>query len=174
MYEYGILIDVSHMDQAAIDETFAMLAALDNEHGARPTTIRDRDAHGHRFGEQAYMLSPATIERIAERDGVIGLILAQHQLNETPASPTRRRGRNAAPVRGTSTRSAARRATPTPTSPSAPTSTASSSRRSPGSSPSPTSVLEAPLERCLRRAEAAAILSGNAMRVVRRILARRG
>lgn len=32
--------------------------------------------------EQEYMLSPETIERIARRDGVIGLILARRQLHE--------------------------------------------------------------------------------------------
>jgi microsomal dipeptidase-like Zn-dependent dipeptidase len=37
---------------------------------------------GVRFGGQQYMLAPATVERIAARDGVVGLILAQHQLND--------------------------------------------------------------------------------------------
>lgn len=83
MYERGILIDLSHMDERAIDATFAMLAALDREHGADPADHPVVVTHaGYRFGEQEYMLSPATIERVAERDGVIGLIFAQHQLNE--------------------------------------------------------------------------------------------
>jgi microsomal dipeptidase-like Zn-dependent dipeptidase len=37
---------------------------------------------GYRFHRLSYMLGPETIGRIAERDGVIGLILAQHQLND--------------------------------------------------------------------------------------------
>jgi microsomal dipeptidase-like Zn-dependent dipeptidase len=37
---------------------------------------------GYRFGKQEYMLAPETIRRIARRDGVIGLILARHQLND--------------------------------------------------------------------------------------------
>jgi membrane dipeptidase len=83
MYEHEILIDLSHMDERAIDATFAMLAALDKEHGADPTDHPVVATHaGYRFGEQEYMLSPRTIKRIAERDGVIGLILARHQLNE--------------------------------------------------------------------------------------------
>ena len=83
MYEHEILIDLSHMDERAIDATFAMLAALDKEHGAEPADHPVVATHaGYRFGEQEYMLSPRTIERIAERDGVIGLILARHQLNE--------------------------------------------------------------------------------------------
>jgi len=83
MYEHEILIDLSHMDERAIDATFAMLEALDKEHGADPTDHPVVATHtGYRFGEQEYMLSPRTIERIAKRDGVIGLILAQHQLND--------------------------------------------------------------------------------------------
>lgn len=83
MYEHEILIDLSHMDEQAIDATFAMLAALDKEHGADPADHPVVATHaGYRFGEQEYMLSPGTIKRIAERDGVIGLILARHQLND--------------------------------------------------------------------------------------------
>ena len=37
---------------------------------------------GYRFGKQAYMLDPATIKEIARRDGVVGLILARHQLQD--------------------------------------------------------------------------------------------
>jgi microsomal dipeptidase-like Zn-dependent dipeptidase len=33
----------------------------------------------HRFGRQDYNLTARTIERIAARDGVVGLILAEHQ-----------------------------------------------------------------------------------------------
>ena len=35
-----------------------------------------------RFGDQRYNLTPETIRRIADRGGVIGLIFAQHQINE--------------------------------------------------------------------------------------------
>lgn len=83
MYEHGILIDLSHMDEAAIDATLAMLEALDRESGAAPSDHPVLATHaGYRFGEQEYMLSPRTISRIAARDGVIGLILARHQLND--------------------------------------------------------------------------------------------
>jgi microsomal dipeptidase-like Zn-dependent dipeptidase len=37
---------------------------------------------GYRFGTQEYMLDARTIERMAERRGVVGLIMAQHQLND--------------------------------------------------------------------------------------------
>ena len=37
---------------------------------------------GYRFGEQSYMLDADTVRAVAERDGVVGLIMAQHQLND--------------------------------------------------------------------------------------------
>ena len=37
---------------------------------------------GYRFGAQEYMLTDGIISRIAARDGVVGLILAQHQIND--------------------------------------------------------------------------------------------
>ena len=37
---------------------------------------------GYRFGSQHYNLDDRTLARVAARDGVVGLILAQHQLND--------------------------------------------------------------------------------------------
>lgn len=81
MFKHRILIDVSHMSQRALDDTFALLAQLDDGDDPRKYPVIASHA-GYRFGEQAYMLGPDTIRAIAARDGVIGLILAQHQLNE--------------------------------------------------------------------------------------------
>ena len=83
MYRERILIDVSHMRQDALDATFRLLAELDAEHGADPTGFPVIASHSaFRCGKQAYNLSAETVRRIAARDGVIGLILAQHQLND--------------------------------------------------------------------------------------------
>ena len=83
MYRERVLIDVSHMRQDALDATFRLLAELDAEHGADPTGFPVIASHSaFRCGKQAYNLSAETVRRIAERDGVIGLILAQHQLND--------------------------------------------------------------------------------------------
>lgn len=83
MYEHRVLIDLSHMRQEALDDTFALLAALDEEYGADPRDFPVIASHaGYRFRRLSYMLDPQTIRRIAERDGVVGLILAQHQLND--------------------------------------------------------------------------------------------
>jgi microsomal dipeptidase-like Zn-dependent dipeptidase len=83
MYEERMLIDVSHMSERALDDTFRLLGELDEEHGAHPTEHPVVATHaGYRLGSQEYMLSPATVHRIAARGGVVGLILARHQLCE--------------------------------------------------------------------------------------------
>jgi microsomal dipeptidase-like Zn-dependent dipeptidase len=81
MYEQRMLIDLSHMSERALRDTFDLLDELDA--GRDPTEHPVVATHaGYRFGKQEYMLSPETIEAIARRGGVIGLIFAQHQLNE--------------------------------------------------------------------------------------------
>jgi microsomal dipeptidase-like Zn-dependent dipeptidase len=83
MYEERILIDVSHMSEKALDATFDLLEELDEKPGGNAAEHPVIATHGgYRFGSQEYMLSPRTIRRIAARGGVIGLILARHQLNE--------------------------------------------------------------------------------------------
>lgn len=83
MYEQRMLIDVSHMSERSLDDTFRLLGILDAESGADPTDHPVVATHaGYRLGSQEYMLSPATIRRIAARGGVVGLILARHQLCE--------------------------------------------------------------------------------------------
>jgi microsomal dipeptidase-like Zn-dependent dipeptidase len=83
MYDRRVLIDVSHMRADALDETFALLDRLDAETGAQPERFPVIASHsGFRFGKQAYMLDRPAIERIAQRDGVVGLILARHQLQD--------------------------------------------------------------------------------------------
>lgn len=81
MYEQRILIDVSHMRAGALTETFALLDELDARNGTNPREYPVIASHaGYRFGDQSYMLDEPTIRAIAARDGVIGLILARHQL----------------------------------------------------------------------------------------------
>ena len=81
MYEQRMLIDLSHMSGQALEDTFALLDQLDRESGSDPGDHPVIATHGgFRFGTQEYMLAPETIRRIAARDGVIGLIMAQHQL----------------------------------------------------------------------------------------------
>jgi microsomal dipeptidase-like Zn-dependent dipeptidase len=71
-----VMLDLSHMRQDALDETFALLDALDPDR-AQPVLASHA---GFRFGEQEYMLDEPTILQVKRRNGVVGLILAQHQL----------------------------------------------------------------------------------------------
>jgi microsomal dipeptidase-like Zn-dependent dipeptidase len=87
MYKHRVLIDISHMRQDAIDETFALVEQLDKETGADPTDYPVIASHiGVRSAvdqTQSYNISADTIRRIKGRGGVIGLIMAQHQLGTT-------------------------------------------------------------------------------------------
>lgn len=80
MYEHKVLIDIAHMDRDALADTFGLLDRLDG-HSADPADYPVIASHnGIRFKDQEYMLSRDTIETIAARGGVVGLILARHQL----------------------------------------------------------------------------------------------
>ena len=87
MHRRRVLIDLSHMSERSLGDTFDLLDELDP---GRTTPVFATHA-GYRFGTQEYMLATPTIERIKERDGVVGLIFAQHQLYdglvEGPQSP---------------------------------------------------------------------------------------
>ena len=83
LYRERMLIDFSHMRPDSVEETFALLDRLDRESGAAPADHPVISSHaGYRFGPQVYNHDEATVRRIAARGGVIGLILAQHQLND--------------------------------------------------------------------------------------------
>jgi microsomal dipeptidase-like Zn-dependent dipeptidase len=87
MVDQRVLIDVSHMSQRSLDDTFALLDRLDPQ-----KTVPVLATHaGFRFGTQEYMLSRDTVERIAGRGGVVGLIFAQHQLDDGIPTPMVRR-----------------------------------------------------------------------------------
>jgi microsomal dipeptidase-like Zn-dependent dipeptidase len=79
-----ILIDLSHMDPGGIEEVFAL---LDNELDPRKEFPVFSTHTGFRFGKQEYMCDRGIVEKIAERDGVVGLIMAQHQLNDGLRKP---------------------------------------------------------------------------------------
>jgi microsomal dipeptidase-like Zn-dependent dipeptidase len=76
MVRRRVMVDVAHMSERALADTFALLDELDPQR--RVPVLASHG--GYRFGTQAYQLAPETIARIAERDGVVGLIFAQHQI----------------------------------------------------------------------------------------------
>ena len=83
MYRERMLVDVAHMRPDSLEQTFALLDRLDRETGATPADHPVIASHsGYRFGGQVYLLDEAAVRKVAERDGVIGLIFAQHQLND--------------------------------------------------------------------------------------------
>lgn len=73
-----IIIDLSHMDPGGIRETIALLDEVDPE--AKMPVISTHS--GYRFGKQEYMCDEETLLQIKRRKGVVGLIMAQHQLND--------------------------------------------------------------------------------------------
>jgi microsomal dipeptidase-like Zn-dependent dipeptidase len=76
MAHHRVLVDLSHMRSDSVAETMALLDEADPE---RSLPVVSTHA-GFRFGKQVYMHDEATVEAIAARDGVIGLITAEHQL----------------------------------------------------------------------------------------------
>jgi membrane dipeptidase len=79
MVRHRVLIDVSHMREDAIAETFRL---LDDELDPECAVPVISTHAGYRFGKQRYMHDDKTVLQIKRRDGVIGLIMAQHQLND--------------------------------------------------------------------------------------------
>jgi microsomal dipeptidase-like Zn-dependent dipeptidase len=78
LVENRILIDLSHMDPPGIQETFALLDEIDPD-SAMPVISTHA---GYRFGKQQYMCDEETLLQIKRRKGVVGLIMAQHQLQD--------------------------------------------------------------------------------------------
>ncbi len=78
MVREGVLIDLSHMSALALSDTFELLDRLDPD--GRVPVFATHSAF--RFGRQEYGVDEQTLRRIAGRDGVVGLIFAQHQLND--------------------------------------------------------------------------------------------
>jgi membrane dipeptidase len=84
MLREGVLVDLSHMSGRSLADTFELLEALDPEK-TRPVVA----SHAcFRFGTQEYGVDEPTLRRVAERGGVVGLILAQHQLRDGVPGPS--------------------------------------------------------------------------------------
>ncbi len=87
MYQHKILIDISHMSERAVTETFELVERIEGDSAKTDypiiaTHVGMRSA-GPFARAQEYNLSDDTALKIAERGGVIGLISAQHQLGDT-------------------------------------------------------------------------------------------
>ena len=73
MVAEGVLVDVTHMSARSLDDTFELLDELDP--GRSVPVLASHAAY--RFGRLSYNLDDGTIERIAERGGVVGLIASR-------------------------------------------------------------------------------------------------
>jgi microsomal dipeptidase-like Zn-dependent dipeptidase len=82
MVREGVIVDLSHMSGRSLADTFALLDELDPDR-----TLPVLASHAcFRFGSQEYGVDEPTLRRVAERRGVVGLIMAQHQLRDGVAN----------------------------------------------------------------------------------------
>jgi microsomal dipeptidase-like Zn-dependent dipeptidase len=84
-----VMVDVSHMSERALDDTFALLDELDPAREAPVLATHAACRHGPHALE--YNLSEGTVRRIAARRGLIGLISGDHIV--TDGYFQRRRGK---------------------------------------------------------------------------------
>jgi microsomal dipeptidase-like Zn-dependent dipeptidase len=82
MADGAVVADISHMSERALTETFELLDDVDPDRRL-PVIATHVGARSAGPDDQQYNLTPASMRSIAQRDGVIGLILAQHQLGKT-------------------------------------------------------------------------------------------
>jgi membrane dipeptidase len=85
MIEHGILVDISHMSEAATADT---LALLDEHDPARRVPVLATHV-ACRFGNLQYNLGNETIARVKERNGVLGLIVCRHFIADGLRKPRR-------------------------------------------------------------------------------------
>ena len=76
MIEHGILVDITHMSQAAVEETMTLM----DRHG-QTTGVPVIATHtACRFGGLEYSFPDETLRRVSDRGGVFGLILSEHYI----------------------------------------------------------------------------------------------
>jgi microsomal dipeptidase-like Zn-dependent dipeptidase len=74
MIREHVLIDITHMNESSLTETFDLLDAVD----ARKSVPVISSHMACRFGDLEYNLQDRWLQRIADRRGVIGIILCDH------------------------------------------------------------------------------------------------
>jgi len=78
MVEHGILVDITHMNERAISDTFDLLDSRDPDR--KVPLIATHMAC--RFGKLKYSFSDDTIKRVADRGGVLGCIFCEHFITD--------------------------------------------------------------------------------------------
>jgi microsomal dipeptidase-like Zn-dependent dipeptidase len=96
MHEHRMLIDLSHMSEAAMRDTFDLLEKLEGD--VLTPVLASHAATRRGPGGLDYNLSKETVQEIARRGGVVGLIMGDHivtdGLRPDPARCGDRRTRN--------------------------------------------------------------------------------
>jgi microsomal dipeptidase-like Zn-dependent dipeptidase len=82
MVDHDVVVDISHMRTDAVQETFRLLAQFDPERRL-PVIASHVAVRSQAPGDQEYNIDVPTMEQIRDRDGVIGLILAEHQIGDS-------------------------------------------------------------------------------------------
>ena len=82
MCDLSVVVDLSHMRRDAIDETLDELDRIDPNR-TMPVIASHVGAASEGPKGHAYNLTPETMRRVRDRDGVIGIIMAQHLLGQT-------------------------------------------------------------------------------------------
>jgi microsomal dipeptidase-like Zn-dependent dipeptidase len=82
MVKHHVVVDISHMRTDAVDETFKLLDQFEDGRKlpviASHVAVRDISPDN-----QEYNVTTATMEKIRDRGGLIGLILAEHQIGKS-------------------------------------------------------------------------------------------
>jgi microsomal dipeptidase-like Zn-dependent dipeptidase len=82
MAENGILIDITHMSEQSIADTFALI-----EPDGVPVVPVLATHMACRFGELLYNFSDATIARVGQSGGLLGLIACEHYISDADKEP---------------------------------------------------------------------------------------
>lgn len=86
MAKHGVLVDVTHMSERGMADTFALLDDLDP--AKRMPVIASHIACAHPGG-YAYNLGQKWVRKIAERGGVCGVIYCDHYVRDSAGSRTK-------------------------------------------------------------------------------------
>ncbi len=95
MYKNNIFVDISHMNDLAISETFELVEELDRRHGRSEEPERYPILATHQgmrsvVPGQEYNLTNDVAARVRAREGLIGMILATHQMGTTVSTQASR------------------------------------------------------------------------------------
>ncbi len=83
MVASGILVDITHMSEAAMTDTFALLDELDPD---RKVPVVGTHV-ACRLGSLGYNLADRFVEQVAARNGVLGLIACEHYISDGEQRP---------------------------------------------------------------------------------------